>query len=392
MALTSKSPIAVVRAALATARRALPPYSHRLSPKTFTQHQLFACLVLKNFLKTDYRGVVAHLADHPKLIEALGLTKVPHYATLQKASRRLLASSPARKLLDGTVQLHMKRHRRVQSAAVDSTGLQCSTASAYFVRRRIRVDSPWKTVTYHHYPKLGVVCDTDSHFILAFHAGRGPRPDVDEFRSLVGDVLRRVRLALVTADAGYDSEPNHRFAREDHGLRTMIPPKHGRPTDKPASGRYRRLMQTRFDEEAYRNRVQVETVMSMIKRRQGAYVRGRNYWSQCRDLALMALAHNVMILLWAEVFYRALLTPFPPLFICIGCIQSCRAKGFVQKKQVILPTEVPVTLGRRRGCRPRARRPMCGGRAWRALISMAASAPLRRIRRRRGGGFRRGDA
>ena len=46
-------------AALATAKRALPLYSHRHSPKKFTQHQLFACLVLKNFLKTDYRGLVA---------------------------------------------------------------------------------------------------------------------------------------------------------------------------------------------------------------------------------------------------------------------------------------------------------------------------------------------
>jgi hypothetical protein len=36
-------------AALATAQRALPLYSHRCSPKKFTQHQLFACLVLKSF-------------------------------------------------------------------------------------------------------------------------------------------------------------------------------------------------------------------------------------------------------------------------------------------------------------------------------------------------------
>ena len=58
-------------AALATAERALPAYSHRNSPKKFTQHQLFACLVLKNFLKTDYRGLVAHLADSPSLVELL---------------------------------------------------------------------------------------------------------------------------------------------------------------------------------------------------------------------------------------------------------------------------------------------------------------------------------
>ena len=133
MAVTSKSPRAVALAALNTAQRALPAYSHVCSPKTFTQHQLFACLALKNFLKTDYRGVVAHLTDHPALVEALGLKKVPHYTTLQKASRRLLAADKARRLLDVTVRQQMGRRQRVRSAAIDSTGLQCGTASAYFV-------------------------------------------------------------------------------------------------------------------------------------------------------------------------------------------------------------------------------------------------------------------
>ncbi len=119
---------------------------------------------------------------------------------------------------------------------------------------------------------------------------------MDEFRPLVSETLRVVQLDQLAADAGFDSEANHRFAREEHGLRTIIPAKHGRPTTKPAAGHYRGLMQVRFDRDACRRRSQVETVISMIKRRQGAHVRGRSYHSQCRDLRLMALTHNVMIL------------------------------------------------------------------------------------------------
>jgi hypothetical protein len=281
----------------------LPFYTHPNSPKKFTQHQLFACLVLKNFLKTDYRGVVAHLIDHPQLREVLHLNCVPHFTTLQKASRHLLASAPVRRVLESTIRLHYGRRRRVASSAVDSTGLECTAASGYFVRRRHRVSGPWKTVVYHRYPKLGVVCDTSCHFILAIGVGRGPRPDVDELVPLVSEALRSIALLRLVADAGYDSESNLRFAREQCGIRTLIPPKHGRPTSKPAAGRYRRLMQTRFDTITYHQRAQVETVMSMIKRRQGAHAHGRSYHSQCRDLRLMALTHNVMILLWIEVFY-----------------------------------------------------------------------------------------
>jgi hypothetical protein len=310
VALTSKSPKAVLRAALATARRALPQYSHRNSPKKFTQHQLFACLVLKNFLQTDYRGIAGQLRDSADLRATLELKLVPHFTTLHKAARRLLISAKARKLLDATVRLHMGNKKRVKSSAIDSTGLECSAASAYFIKRRTRVGNPWKKVTYHYYAKLGLVCDTSCHFILACKVGRGPRPDVDEFQPLIGEALQRVRLSRVAADAGYDSEPNHRFARDEHGIRTIIPAKHGRPTDKPASGHYRRLMQVRFDSEAYHDRSQAETVVSMLKRRQGSFVRARKYHSQNRDLRLMALTHNIMILMPSEVFYRATPDPF----------------------------------------------------------------------------------
>lgn len=305
MARTSKSPQAVARAALATARRALPDYAHRFSPKKFTQHQLFACLVLKNFLKVDYRGLSAHLEDHPTLRELLELKVVPHFTTFQKAARRLLLAAPARKLLESTVRLQLGRKKRVKRAAIDSTGLECTCASGYFVRRRSRVENPWKTIVYRHYAKLGVVSGIDDHFIFAFDAGRGPRPDVDEFRPLVAEATRVVRLSQIVADAGYDSEGNHQFARDEHGIRTVIPAKHGRPTDKPASGHYRRLMQVRFDRAAYRQRSQVETVISMLKRRQANCVRGHSYHAQCRELRLLALTHNILILVLVEVFYTA---------------------------------------------------------------------------------------
>lgn len=91
----TKSPRAVVREALRLARGALPAYSSKYSRKDFTQHQLFAVLALKTFLKTDYRGVVQMLADFAELREELGLSEVPHYSTLCYAARRLKRGSPS---------------------------------------------------------------------------------------------------------------------------------------------------------------------------------------------------------------------------------------------------------------------------------------------------------
>jgi hypothetical protein len=86
----TKSPRAVAREALRLARESLPAYSSKFSRKDFTQHQLFAVLALKTFLKTDYRGVAQHLADFSELRQELGLSEVPHYSTLCYAAKRLL--------------------------------------------------------------------------------------------------------------------------------------------------------------------------------------------------------------------------------------------------------------------------------------------------------------
>jgi len=86
----TKSPRAVAGEALRLARAALPAYASPYSRKDYTQHQLFAVLALKTFLKTDYRGVAQVLVDFAELRGDLGLTKVPHYSTLCYAEQRLL--------------------------------------------------------------------------------------------------------------------------------------------------------------------------------------------------------------------------------------------------------------------------------------------------------------
>ena len=86
----TKSPLAVARTALDTAREALPAYSSKYSRHDYTQHQHFALLALREFLKTDYRGLEELLRDWAELRDTLGLTKVPDHSTIQKAAERLL--------------------------------------------------------------------------------------------------------------------------------------------------------------------------------------------------------------------------------------------------------------------------------------------------------------
>jgi hypothetical protein len=297
MSTLTKSPLRVVREALTIARRELRLYAHKYSPKKFTQHQLFACLVLKVFLKTDYRGLIAHLADHSDIREVLGLFSLPHYTTPQKASRRLLRQRHAGRLFRRTIRRFLGRRRRIKRAALDSTGLDCGRASRYYVRRRTAISKQWETVTYSHFAKLESAFDCDSHLMLGVLVSRGPKPDTNRFKPLLAVTLDNASLDTVLADAGYDSEPNHRYAREERGVRSFMPAKHGRPTEKPPTGRYRRRMKQRLNKHygRYGQRAQAESGFSMFKRRLGSTVGARSFWSQCRELLLMAITFNIML-------------------------------------------------------------------------------------------------
>src|SRR5436190_6506146 len=138
MSFTSKSPVEVARNALSAAADSLPLYAHQYAPKKFTQHQLFACLVLKTFFKTDYRGIVILLDDLPDLVRVLGLEAVPHWTTLQKASTRLLTLARANRLLSATVGQLLGPQQRIPLSAFDSTGFECGHTSHYYVRRRAK--------------------------------------------------------------------------------------------------------------------------------------------------------------------------------------------------------------------------------------------------------------
>jgi hypothetical protein len=300
MGRTSKSPKRILQVAHAVGQRRLPAYSHRFSPKKFTLPQLFACLVLKEFLRLDYRKLSALLEDAPSFAAAIGLKTVPHFSTFQKAADRLLAARHAQRLLDETVAGAQRvglLKKKVALAAIDGTGFESRHISAYYVKRRERnCKTGYQTTTYTRYPYANIVCACRFHFVLAIVTGRGPGSDVPYYEPALRQTARRIAVNTLLADAGYDSERAHVFARTEHGIRAIIPATRGRPTAKRLRGHWRNRMKQRFPKRKYGQRWQIETVNSMIKRVLGAALRARSYWSQSKEIVLKALTLNVMIL------------------------------------------------------------------------------------------------
>ena len=306
MSTTSKSPKKVALAAYLVAKNTLPDYSHRFSPRKFTQPQLFVCLVLKMFFKTDYRGVVNILKDCSDLAKTCKLKTIPHYTTLQKASRRLLNRKSTQEILARTKNLVMGEQKRIKLAALDATGIESGHISPYFLKRRSNGQKPKRNTQLTRWPKIAVIADVTTHLILAVHPCRGPGRDITHFKDILKTLPKSLTIQQLLADAGYDSEYAHHYAREVLNIKTTIPPLIGRRARGLPKTYYRREMKTDFDAENYRQRWQVETVFSMIKRNLGHSVFGHSYGSQCCDIMLMVLTHNIMIvLLVKELFYKA---------------------------------------------------------------------------------------
>lgn len=122
----------VAKLALSVEKKHLSDHSPAKSPKTYTQPQLLACLVLKTYLKTTYRGIIEMLELSPPLVEALELKEIPDHSTLKYFAKRI----------DLDTFLPMVFAEKVQgepgneTIAIDSTGMESTSASVHYQERK----------------------------------------------------------------------------------------------------------------------------------------------------------------------------------------------------------------------------------------------------------------
>lgn len=265
---TTKSALALAQEVLRVAEDSYPAYSCLKSPQKFTQPQRVACLVVKEFLRLDYRGMATRLEEWAELRQVLGLKRVPHFTTLCAAHKRLFRKPQADRLMDQVIRQCGRRgllSRKSPLAAIDSTGLESRHVSHYFTHRCQRQSAHWKR----RYPKLSAICDALSHLVLGAVFDRGPKVDHCEFEPTLRSAVRRQRMTTLVGDAGYDSEPGHRLCRHTFGIRSIFPVtcrgrlRHdGQP--RVTGGTYRRRLFRHFPKEQYGQRWQIETTFSIF--------------------------------------------------------------------------------------------------------------------------------
>ena len=277
----------VAELALRLGVRHLADYGAPRSRHDFTQRQLMACLILRAYVGTTYRGILELLAVSPPLRHRLGLgDKLPHFTTLQKFSGRSQVQAIVQEMLATIGKAAVQAQATAGSAAaMDSTGLTLTTASDYYRSRRGR--------HMRKFIKVSVMVLCGSLLPLGLAVGLGPTHDRLQVPELLAQAQAVARPAALYADAGYDAEWIHKECREQWRVASFIPPV-TRRADGTWGGKWRSQMNAEYlKTHGYGRRWGVESFFSGLKRTTGSTLRARLPTQLLAEASLKVLAYTL---------------------------------------------------------------------------------------------------
>ena len=260
-------------------RARVPPYLHKRSNHVYTVWQHLVLLTLRQYECKSYRRFVEFLQESFGMMQYLGLSKIPHHTTLQKAAARL-RHGILLKMLESFVMY--SRIRKI-FAGIDSTGLSYGQASYYYTKR---LELRRKFV------KISICADMKQQIICGIKIRHRIRNDSLDFVPLLQRSIRLAPIGTVVADKGYDSERNHVAAHDIGIANTIIRPKRESVSVHRTKGLYRKKMKRDFDWDVYHQRSKIETIFSVIKRMLGEYIMSRGIVTQNRETMYRIIAYN----------------------------------------------------------------------------------------------------
>lgn len=264
-------------AVLAMARKAMPQYSSKFSRKDFTIPQHVTILSLKEKTRQDYRDICDLLSEMPEICNILGIEKVPHFTTLDKAFLRLKNSL--------FMILLCISAGEAKDCSVDGTGFDRRHASKHYVKR--------VKMTLHSL-KVTLLINIRNLSIVDVHITTTRKHD----SQIILPLTEEHDIDSLRGDMGYDDK-KVRDALRKLGIRPLIPHREFNPLDKAHNAR--------IDKKEYNKRVLSETVNSMLKRNYKDFVSSRNWWNQFKEIRLMCFVHNIErnLVIIIEGFYKA---------------------------------------------------------------------------------------
>jgi len=220
----------------------------------------------------SYREFCDIIVVCTEILSLLGISKAPHFTTLQKSAKRLRASF-LEKVMAGFILFTVTVNIRT---GIDATGLQPTRASAHYTTVLKKSKKARRKIKNHI--KLTTYVDLDKQIIVSQKIRRSSAHDNKDFmpvvlkgKRILGKANKRIKS--VDADKGYDAEENHRLVVEGLRAEDRIRLKN---IDKPiwkTSGEYRKKAKRRINRLRRNYRSKNESTFSVLKRVNGSTIR-----------------------------------------------------------------------------------------------------------------------
>ena len=262
------------------AQAEIPVYFRYVQKKTYNNQQHLFLLIAKEHSKYGYRMFIESLYDS-KIIQYLGLKKIPHFTTLQKFASRLKAKT-LNKLVFLTQHLFKEQGTFL---GADSTGMELDHASSHYCKRIDRKE-PVKG-----FVNLNTISDLHNKIILVTKVRKKRRHDCSDFMPMFNKV-KNLDFDYFVADKGYDSETNHKVVFQA-GKQSLISLKHMKLPAHRTKGEYCKKAKREFEMGLYTQREITESIFSSLKRKYGSKLRARKYKTQKVELLLKILSYNI---------------------------------------------------------------------------------------------------
>lgn len=248
-------------------RVGLKRFSCKWSKKCYSQHALFFLLLVKDGNEWSYRRLVREVRELG-VYRNMGLSKVPHYTTLQKFCDRIKES-----LLYKLVR-KLAEHIKPELVVGDGTGFSCQNPSHYYlsVIRRLtgkspKIKSSVTTVLLIDYKTRQVLNTNTSH--KKTHETK-----------LVTPLLKELNCTHFIYDKALDSK-QIRETLTQQGITPTIPYRENNKKKKQTN------------QETYRKRNIAESVISAIKRVYGSTIKNKTPSNQNKQATLKIINYQI---------------------------------------------------------------------------------------------------
>ena len=260
---------------------------------------VFACC-MKIYLNFSSRRTESDLKMAQQL-EYLG--HAPHFNTILKYLNKPELTTILKQLIEFCAL--PVRHLEADFAA-DSSGFSTSMFGRW---SDVRVKRQERRL----FRKAHVIVGVKTNVIASIEVTGGFVSDYEPFPALLERLCKNMSVKEVSADMGYSSRKVLGLISE-HGAIPFIPFKKG--TNNRAErcaiwkAMYRYFHEHKEDfMRHYHKRSNVESVFSMMKRKQGTNLKSRNMVGQTNEILCKALVHNICVLI-QEIFESGITVDF----------------------------------------------------------------------------------